>query len=117
MPKKSAPQAPSLRSLSVVIPAYNAAPWLPRSVPKVAEAIKAAGIRQAEIIIVDDGSTDNTADVARSLKLDYPVKVISQKNSGRFLARHVGLVAAKYDYVLFIDTRVFIGDQSPEVPG
>ena len=103
------PSTKSPVTLSVVIPAYNAAGWLPRSVPKVAEAIKNAGIGKAEIIIVDDGSSDDTAVAARSLKLAYPVKVISQKNSGRFLARCAGVEAASYEYVLFVDTRVFIG--------
>lgn len=97
-------------TLSVVIPAYNAAKWLPLSVPKVAEEISRAGFAKAEIIIVDDGSSDDTAKVAKSLMLPYPVSVISQKNSGRFIARAKGVGAAKYDYVLFIDTRIYIGE-------
>jgi glycosyltransferase involved in cell wall biosynthesis len=112
MPKKPVSSSQSPVSLSVVIPAYNAAKWLPLSVPKVAVAITNAGISKAEIIIVDDGSSDDTALAARSLKLAYPVKVVSQPNSGRFLARCTGVEAASYDYVLFIDTRVFIGDNS-----
>jgi glycosyltransferase involved in cell wall biosynthesis len=99
-------------TLSVVIPAYNAGQWLTQSVPKVAQAIKNADISKAEIIIVDDGSSDDTATVARSLKLPYPVKVISQKNGGRFLARYRGVEAAIYDYILLIDTRVFIGENA-----
>jgi glycosyltransferase involved in cell wall biosynthesis len=99
-------------TLSVVIPAYNAAQWLPRSVPKVAKAIKNANVAKAEIIIVDDGSSDDTAEVAKTIKLPYPVRVISQPNSGRFIARKKGVEAANYDYVLFIDTRVFIGEDA-----
>ncbi|MEK7059519.1 MAG: glycosyltransferase family 2 protein [Patescibacteria group bacterium] len=102
----------SLVSLSVVIPAYNASQWLPLSVPKVVTAIKNAKIDKAEIIIVDDGSSDDTAKVAKALKLDYPVKLISQANAGRFLARCTGVEAAKYEYVLFIDTRVYIGEDA-----
>lgn len=109
MPKKSVSPSRAPISLSVVIPAYNAAKWLPVSVPKTVQAIKNAGIKSAEIIIVDDGSSDDTAAVGRSLKLDYPVKVISQKNSGRFAARRNGTDKARYDYILFIDTRIFIG--------
>ena len=99
-------------TLSVVIPAYNAAQWLPRSVPKVAKAIKNANVAKAEIIIVDDGSSDDTAEVAKTIKLPYPVRVISQPNSGRFIARKKGVEAANYDYVLLIDTRIFIGEDS-----
>lgn len=111
MPKKPASSTPQI-SLSVVIPAYNAAPWLPVSIPKTVQAIKNAGIKDAEIIIVDDGSSDDTAAVGKSLKLDYPVKVVSQKNSGRFLARDNGVKHARYEHILFIDTRIFIGEDA-----
>lgn len=99
-------------TLSVVIPAYNAADWLPKSVPRVAQAIKRAAVEKAEIIIVDDGSSDETAAVAEELKLDYPIRVISQSNAGRFIARKIGVEAAQYDYVLLIDTRIYIGEDS-----
>lgn len=95
-------------SVSVVMPAYNAAAWLPKSIPKVADALQHAQIIHAEIIIVDDGSSDDTGIVARNLKTPYPVKVISQINSGRFLARQVGVTQAAYDFILFIDTRIYI---------
>lgn len=107
MPSKS-----SDITLSIIIPAYNAAPWLPKSVPKVADAITRANIKNAEIIIVDDGSSDDTAKVAKTLKLDYPVRVISQKNAGRFVARQTGVIQAKYEYTLFIDTRIYIGEDA-----
>ena len=99
-----------LNNVSVIIPAYNAAVWLPKSVPRVVKELKNARVSNAEIIIVDDGSSDDTAVVARSLKLDYPVRVIEQSNAGRFLARSTGVKAAKYEYILFIDTRIYIGE-------
>jgi glycosyltransferase involved in cell wall biosynthesis len=100
-------------NLSVVVPAYNAADWLPLSVPKTEAAINNnASIDKAEIIIVDDGSTDNTTKVAKSLKTKVPLRVINQKNGGRFLARDTGVKAAKYPYILFIDTRIYIGKNS-----
>jgi glycosyltransferase involved in cell wall biosynthesis len=94
------------------MPAYNAAAWLPRSVPRLSSALKKANIKKAEIIIVNDGSSDDTEKVAQSLKVGYPVKVISQPNAGRFIARDSGVKAAKYEYILFIDTRIFIGENS-----
>lgn len=99
-------------SLSVVMPAYNASAWLGLTIPKLENAIKKSGIKKAEIIVVNDGSTDDTAEVAQSLKTTFPLRLVSQKNGGRFLARDTGVKKAKYDYVLFIDTRIFIGENA-----
>lgn len=94
------------------MPAYNAEPWLQKTVPRIELALKNAGVQRAELIIVNDGSTDNTAEGAAELKPQYPLKVITQKNSGRFIARDTGTKAAKYDNILFIDTRVYIDSKS-----
>lgn len=98
--------------LSVVIPAYNAAHWLPKMIPKLEKAIRRAELEQVEIIIVDDGSTDSSYEVAKNINSQYKVKVIRQKNSGRFLARKLGAEKAKYFFVLYIDTRIFINETS-----
>jgi glycosyltransferase involved in cell wall biosynthesis len=94
--------------ISVVMPVYNAAGWLPLSIPKVDDALAAAELEAAEIVVVDDGSTDGTGDAARQVATRYPLRVVSQANGGRFLARTRGTEAATYDYVLFLDSRVFI---------
>jgi glycosyltransferase involved in cell wall biosynthesis len=95
-------------TVSVVIPAYNSAAWLPETIKHVSTALDAAKLNKktAEIIIVDDGSSDNTLSVARELKSDFPIEVITQKNSGRFLARKAGVEKTKHEYVWFIDSRV-----------
>ena len=98
--------------VSVVMPAYNAAAWLPQSIPRIETALKRANIKHAEIVIVNDGSSDDTAKVAKELKLSFPVRVITQNNRGRFLARVTGVKEAKYANILFVDTRVFIGEDS-----
>jgi glycosyltransferase involved in cell wall biosynthesis len=56
--------------LSIVIPAYNAAAWLERATQHVEAAVKRAGIKHAEIVIVNDGSSDDTLKVARALSRD-----------------------------------------------
>ncbi len=99
-------------NVSAVIPTYNGATWLPRSVPRVDAALKAAGLKQAEILIVNDGSTDDTLDVIKTIKTTYPIRIVSQQNGGRFVARKTGTLEAKYEHLLFVDTRVFIGEQS-----
>lgn len=99
--------------LTVVIPSYNSARWLPETL----KALKAS-LRQstwdAEIIIVDDGSTDETAKVLEKLSLDrtIDIRVISQPNEGRFLARWAGISLAKNEKILLLDSRVIIGEDS-----
>lgn len=99
-------------SVSVVIPAYNAAGWLKPTISHLTAALQKAGFEAAEIIIVNDGSTDNTLAEAQALKSDYPIIIKDGVNQGRFLARKTGLLAACYDYILFIDSRVFIHAES-----
>lgn len=94
--------------ISVVVPAYNAATWLPKSIPRTVTALINAGIKHAEIIVIDDGSTDDTVRIAGELKTTFPIRVISQPNGGRFLARKLGTENAQYEYILFVDTRIYI---------
>lgn len=98
--------------VSVIIPAYNAANWLQSTVDHIAASLKAARIKKAEVIIVNDGSADNTLVVAKKLQCEYPVQVIDQENKGRFLARKAGLLRAKHENVLFIDSRVYLHQDS-----
>jgi glycosyltransferase involved in cell wall biosynthesis len=73
-------------------------------------ALRAAGLAdsEAEIILVNDGSTDSSVQAAHSLSSPYPIVILDQPNSGRFMARKAGLLASGKENVLFIDTRVFI---------
>ncbi len=83
--------------VSLVIPAYNASDTLPIAVSSM--------LRQTydpiEIIVVDDGSDDNTAEVATQLSPD--VRVVRQSNCGLPIARNVGARAAKGEYIAFLD--------------
>ena len=84
-------------TLSVIIPAWNAAPYLADAIA----SIRAQTWPVTEIIIVDDGSQDGTADVARSLGAD--LQLICQDNRGPAAARNRGLAAATGDFVTFLD--------------
>jgi len=94
-------------SLSVVIPAYNAAGWISQCLQHLFKSVTEADLGTVQVIVVDDGSTDETAEEAE--KFDKgKVKVVRQVNQGRFLARKHGLEVCTGTHVLFLDTRVFL---------
>lgn len=94
--------------LSVVIPSYNSAPWLPSTLDALSVAV-ARSARDVEVIVVDDGSTDETRSVVEALRGDVSnLRLISQPNRGRFLARWEGIESARSDLVLLLDSRVVI---------
>lgn len=99
--------------LSVVIPAYNSAPWIPSTLQALAAAVDAAGIH-VEVLVVDDGSVDGTATAAAAEagRFAGQLRVISQENAGRFLARARGVGEARAELVLLLDSRVLIGPQA-----
>lgn len=84
---------------SVVIPTFNRASLISRAVGSVLAQTFAA----LELIVVDDGSTDNTLEQLRQFD-DSRLRVIEQPNRGRSTARNVGAAAATGDYLLFLDS-------------
>jgi len=85
----------TLPLVSVVIPCYNSARFLGEAI----ESVLHQTYPRIEIILVDDGSTDETAQIARS----YPVHYIYQKNRGISAARNSGIAHTQGKYVLFLD--------------
>jgi glycosyltransferase involved in cell wall biosynthesis len=100
--------------LSVVMPAYNAEKWIAPTLQKIEAALTYAQLKNAEIVLVDDGSSDETytkaLEISKTFK--FPVNVIKQQNLGRFLARKNGVKESHYDTILFIDTRVWVDESS-----
>jgi glycosyltransferase involved in cell wall biosynthesis len=93
-------------SLSVVVPVRDEAPNLPATIGALLQALDAGGF-DAELIVVDDGSTDESAEAARAAADGrIPLRVLTQPNRGRFEARRAGLEAASGDLVLLLDARV-----------
>ncbi len=87
----------NLPPYSVIIPAYNAVTHLAEAVANVRSQPHAP----AEIIIVDDGSTDSTAALAQSLGPD--IRYFHQTNQGPAAARNLGISHARHDILAFID--------------
>ena len=93
-------------SLSIVMPVFNEAVHLQATVEALAEAVSRSGLA-AELVLVDDGSTDGSAEAARTAAADrIPLRVLTQTRDGRFKARRAGVAAATSDAVLLLDARV-----------
>ncbi len=94
-------EQPSGVLVSVVVPAYNAA----RTLDETLRSVRGQTHTKLEIIVVDDGSIDDTAALAlRHADADPRVKVIRQKNAGVAAARNTGWRAARADIVALIDS-------------
>lgn len=87
--------------ISVIIPVYNLENWIERCVTSIMEQT----FQEYEVIIIDDGSTDESEKKLLSLKAQYndKIHVCFQKNAGQANARNNGLRIAKGKYVVFID--------------
>ena len=95
--------------LSIIVPVYN----VQRYLKKCIDSLLSQDIERSayEIILVDDGSTDEGEKVCDTYAANYPnVSVIHQKNQGLSVARNVGLGQAGGKYVLFVDSDDFIQD-------
>jgi glycosyltransferase involved in cell wall biosynthesis len=81
--------------VSVVVPAYNAERFLAAAL----ESVAVQTLPAAEVIVVDDGSTDRTAEIARG----FGARVISQANGGLSAARNAGIRAAAQPWIALLD--------------
>lgn len=89
--------------VSVVIPAYNEARRLPPTLDKIAAWARAQTFA-VEIVIVDDGSTDGTADAARARLAGIDHRILSHdRNRGKGAGIRTGMTAARGEYALFTD--------------
>lgn len=87
--------------VSIVVPIYNVEKYLPKCV----ESLMSQNLKEVEIILVDDGSPDNSGQLAEDYaKRDNRIKVIHQKNTGLGPARNSGIDAATGEYVGFVDS-------------
>ncbi|WP_399029675.1 bifunctional polysaccharide deacetylase/glycosyltransferase family 2 protein [Streptomyces sp. 15-116A] len=88
---------PVTRPVSVIVPAYNEKECIENTLRSLA-----VSTHPIEIIVVDDGSTDGTADLAESLGLPS-VRVIRQQNAGKPAALNHGIRSARHDIVVMMD--------------
>ncbi|GGU24067.1 bifunctional glycosyltransferase/CDP-glycerol:glycerophosphate glycerophosphotransferase [Nocardioides albus] len=87
--------------LSVVMPIYNVEQWVEAAL----ESILTQSLQALEVIVVDDGSPDGSADVVRRIARHDPrVKIVTKENAGLGAARNTGLEHIRGDYVAFADS-------------
>ena len=87
--------------ISVVIPAYNVEKYF----EKCLQSVVSQTYTDLEIIIVDDGSSDNTLNIAKSFgDKDSRIKIFEQKNAGAGAARNYGIKQATGEYIIFLDS-------------
>lgn len=87
--------------VSIVVPVYKVEYWLPKCI----RSVLAQTYENIELILVDDGSPDNSGKICDNFaKKDNRVKVIHKKNGGVSSARNVGIEAASGDYICFVDS-------------
>ena len=87
-------------TVSVVIPAYNRA----HSIGQAIQTVLNQTYQDLEIIVVDDGSSDNTSEVVRSLKDERIRYIRHEENKGAPAARNTGIKAAQGEYIAFQDS-------------
>lgn len=92
-----------MKTLSFIIPLYNSATWLRKCLDSVLD--QDIPLEQMEIICVNDGSPDNSADIAREYSKEYPntIVVLDQENQGPSGARNNGMRHAIGKYLCFVD--------------
>ena len=93
-------------SLSIIIPCYNVAEYIPRTLDSLSQLNNA---ENCEFIFINDGSTDNTLSYIQSFaKNDHRAIVINQSNQGVSAARNAALSIAKKEYILCLDGDDFL---------
>ncbi len=87
--------------VSIIIPVYNTEEYLPACL----ESLVTQTCQKIEIILVNDGSTDNSLSICEEYASKYPfIKVYSQENAGQGSARNLGISKCSGEYVTFVDS-------------
>lgn len=98
--------------VSVVVPVYNTAPYLPQCL----DSLTGQSLTEIEIICVDDGSTDDSPSILREYaERDRRIKVLSQQNQFAGAARNNGMAAACGEYIMFCDSDDFMAENALEL--
>ena len=97
--------------LSIVVPSYNAEQYLPETIPTM---LPASNLEKLELIIVNDGSKDNTLDIAKKLQESYPetIVIVDKKNGGHGSTINAGIKAATGKYFKVVDADDWVNTEN-----
>lgn len=87
--------------LSIIIPTFNSEKYLNETLNSIIPLLQ---ILDAELVIVDDGSTDNTRKIIAKYKKQFKVRAIYNSHKGAGYSRNIGIINAVGDYITFIDS-------------
>ncbi|HHI9668272.1 TPA: glycosyltransferase family 2 protein [Escherichia albertii] len=92
--------------LSIILPVYNVSEYLIECLNSLLLDVHECYLNRCEVIVVDDGSTDNSSELMREYSLQYPeiVKIYSKSNGGLSDARNYGLLKSSGKYISFVDS-------------
>ena len=94
---------------SIIVPVYNTEKYL----RKCLDSIKNQTFNDYEVIIINDGSTDNSLSIVSAIN-DIRIKIYSKSNGGVSAARNDGIIHSVGDYILFLDADdIFLETHSP----
>lgn len=95
-----------MKDISIIVPAYNAEKYLEKCLNSLVNQTK----NNIEIIVINDGSTDDTEKIILNFKEKYPqmIKYIFQENSGQSVARNKGIEIAVGKYIAFVDSDDYV---------
>ena len=98
--------------VSVIVPVYNAEKYIKRCL----DSILAQSFRDFEVLLIDDGSTDNSGKICDEYALnDNRIRVIHNENCGVAASRNVGIKEAQGDYIAFVDSDDYIESDMLEI--
>ncbi len=99
--------------VSVIIPAYNSEKYISRCL----DSVLGQTMKDIEIIVVNDGSTDKTLDILKGYKAENPeiIKIIDQQNQGQSNSRNNGIRVTEGEYIAFVDSDDYIEPNMLEV--
>lgn len=86
--------------ISIIIPCYNSGKFVENTIEMLVEQ----SLSECELILINDGSTDNTLDILKQYKSNGAIRVVTQSNQGVSVARNQGIHVAKGKYIYFLDS-------------